>query len=158
LNIKLSKRIWLSGLVLFSILSLTDFAQTYVLIGAGDGSVYEANPVANAWLQQHGWSGLAAFKLGAVVVFLGAASLLMVRRPRTGAGVLALGCSALLLVTIYSSQLIANVDRPREVAQFEDDVDLDTYLSSPREFGPRGDTESAYPRTITWPPAPVLDE
>jgi hypothetical protein len=108
----IDKRLWLAGVVAFALLSLTDFVQTYALITRGEGTVYEANPVAGAWLERHGWSGLAAFKLGAVAVFAGAAVLLAIRRPRAGAGVLALGCLALLTVTLYSSRLIANTDRP----------------------------------------------
>ena len=34
--------------------------------------------------------------------------MLLVRRPKAGAGVMALGCAALFLVTVYSSQLIAS--------------------------------------------------
>ncbi|HET6573349.1 MAG TPA: DUF5658 family protein [Fimbriiglobus sp.] len=103
-----AKRIWLAGLALFALLSVTDFVQTYALIADSDGGVYEANPVANAWLEQHGWGGLAAFKAGAVAVFVGAAALLLVRRPNAGAGVMALGCAALFAVTVYSGQLLAN--------------------------------------------------
>lgn len=115
----IGKRLWLAGVVAFALLSLTDFVQTYALISRGEGTVYEANPVAGAWLERHGWSGLAAFKLGAVAVFAGAAVLLAIRRPRAGAGVLALGCLALLTVTLYSSRLIANSDQPREVEEEE---------------------------------------
>jgi uncharacterized protein DUF5658 len=113
-----AKRIWLAGLALFALLSATDFAQTYALISQSDGGVYEANPVAGAWLERHGWGGLAAFKVGAVAVFTGAAALLLVRRPKAGAGVMALGCAALLSVTIYSSQLLAAARRPVETAPY----------------------------------------
>lgn len=110
----IGKRIWLAGAAVFALLSLADFVQTYVLITRGEGRVYEANPVANAWLESHGWGGLAAFKLGAVTVFAGAAIVLAVRRPPVGAGVLALGCLALLTVNFYSSRMIANSDQPRK--------------------------------------------
>jgi hypothetical protein len=119
------KRLWLAGLAAFALLSLTDFVQTYVLITQGEGTVYEANPVANAWLESHGWRGLAAFKFGAVAVFAGAAMLLAVRRPRTGAGVLVLGCLALLSVTVYSSRLIANPVQPQQEDEEFVEIDLD---------------------------------
>lgn len=110
-------RFWLAGLAVFALLSVTDFVQTYALIVRGEGSVYEANPIANAWLENHGWTGLAAFKLGAVAVFAGAAILLAFRRPRAGAGVLALGCLALLSVTLYNNRLIANSGQPPRVEE-----------------------------------------
>lgn len=152
------KRIWLAGLVLFALLSLTDFVQTYVLITRGDGTVYEANPVANAWLESHGWSGLAAFKIGAVVVFVGAAVLLAVRRPRAGAGVLALGCLALLSVTIYSSRLIANSDQPREMEEEIVVIDLDRMRVLPPPVHPSSEapTDSARPHRTAPPHRPVI--
>jgi hypothetical protein len=147
------KRIWLAGLVLFALLSLTDFVQTYALITRGDGAVYEANPVANAWLESHGWGGLAAFKLGAVAVFVGAAVLLAMRRPRAGAGVLALGCLALLSVTIYSSRLIANSDQPREMEEEVVVIDLNRLrvLPPPVHPGSEAPAVTVRPHRTTSP-------
>ena len=62
------KRICAAGLAVFLALSLTDFVQTFALITGSDGAVYEANPIADAWLAKHGWTGLAAFKAGIVLV------------------------------------------------------------------------------------------
>ncbi len=109
-------RLLLTGLAIFAVLSVTDFIQTYALISGSDGAVYEANPVANAWLERHGWNGLAAFKVGVVLVFTATAVLITLRRPRAGAGVIALGCAALLVVTLYSHQLLARSEQHRREA------------------------------------------
>jgi hypothetical protein len=95
-------------LIVFGLLSLTDFTQTFALISTGNGEVYESNPVASAWLEQHGWLGLGIFKAGTVAVFVGAAVLVARRRPHTGVGVAALGCAALLAVTGYSHDLLSS--------------------------------------------------
>jgi hypothetical protein len=153
----IAKRIWLAGLALFALLSVTDFVQTYALITEGDGGVYEANPVAGAWLERHGWSGLAAFKAGAVAVFTGAATLLLVRRPKAGAGVMALGCAALLAVTIYSSQLIAAAHQPREANPYVV-VNLDRVLPLPGQPGPHSPADVPRSRIMGLPPRPVAAE
>lgn len=101
-------RLWLAGLAIFAALSATDFTQTYALIHAGDGTVYEANPVAAPWLERYGWHGLAAYKLAAVLVVAGVVVVLAGRNRRAANGVAALGCLAVLSVTLYSRDLIAN--------------------------------------------------
>lgn len=105
-------RLWLAGLAVFVALSATDFAQTYALIETGGGSVYEANPVAAPWLERYGWQGLAAYKVAAVVVVAGVVVVLAGRSRRAATGVAALGCVALLSVTLYSRDLIANGPPP----------------------------------------------
>lgn len=94
------------GLAVFAVLSGIDLAQTYALIGGGGGEVYEANPVAARWLERHGWIGLAAFKAGAVAVFVGAVTVLAGHRPRTAAGLVGLACLVALLVAARSDQLL----------------------------------------------------
>lgn len=113
------KRVLLIGLAAFTGLSLIDFTQTAALINGSEGRVYEANPVAAAWLESYGWHGLAAFKVGACLLFVGSVALLARRRPRVGAGLTLLGCLALLAVTCYSFNLLANppVDAEEEELQ-----------------------------------------
>jgi len=102
-----SKRACYAGLAVFAVLSVTDYVQTYVLVQTTGGRVYESNPVAGAWLARYGWVGLAAFKAGAVAVVVGSVALLAARRPGAGAGVAVTACLALLWVTLYSRQLMA---------------------------------------------------
>src|SRR5918994_2156179 len=155
----IGKRLWLAGVVAFALLSLTDFVQTYALITRGEGTVYEANPVAGAWLERHGWSGLAAFKLGAVAVFAGAAVLLAIRRPRAGAGVLALGCLALLSVTFYSSRLLANSDQPPKAEEEIAIIDLSRVrpLAHPKSSEIPTDDGSRFRRRGGLPNRPLPD-
>jgi hypothetical protein len=92
--------------VLFVGLSGVDFAQTYALIRHSDAAVYEANPVAAAWLDGYGWRGLAIFKAGTILLFLGATAILAYRRPRVGIAVIGVACLVLLLVTVRSRVLL----------------------------------------------------
>ena len=50
-------------LSLFLFLSLTDLFLTWRLLLQSHGQVYESNPIADWWLSNYGWSGLAAFKI-----------------------------------------------------------------------------------------------
>jgi hypothetical protein len=86
---------------------------------------------------------LAAFKFGAVAVFAGAAVLLAVLRPRAGAGVMVLGCLALLSVTIYSSRLIANPVSAQEADEEIVVIDLSrvrAYPGTPRPEAPAAES------------------
>ncbi len=109
-----ARSICLLGIGLYSLLSIADFVLTYTLIETSESGVYESNPVAAAYLENHGWLGLAMFKLGGVTVFVGAVGLLTARRPRLAAGVIGLGCAVLLGVTSYSYNLLK--DARRELA------------------------------------------
>lgn len=99
-------RLYRGALAVFVALSVTDFVQTYFLIHNGGGAVYEANPVAAPWLERYGWDGLAAYKLGAVLIVVGAVVAMAQRDRRVAVGVAALGCAAVLSVTLYSDGLI----------------------------------------------------
>jgi len=110
--------LYLGALAVFAALSVTDFAQTYTLIQTGGGRVYEANPVAAAWLERYGWTGLAAFKAGCVAVLVGAVLLLGARSRRAAAAVTALGCAALLAVTLHSRELLAAPPTDPDPAEF----------------------------------------
>lgn len=101
-----AKSVCLLGLLLFAGLSAVDYAQTYALIRHGDAKVYEANPVAAAWLDGYGWQGLALFKAGSILLFIGATALLAYRRPRVGMAVIGGACLVLLLVTVRSRALL----------------------------------------------------
>ena len=98
------------GLTLFAILSALDLLLTSALLRANVGA-YESNPVAAACLEQHGWGGLALYKIGAVVAFAGAVFLLIRRRPKVGAVMVTLGCLILLSVTSYSHRLLLDTHR-----------------------------------------------
>jgi hypothetical protein len=101
-----AKRICVAGLLIFAVLSATDFVQTYALIKLTGGVVTEANPVAATWLDLFGWSGLAVFKAAAVLVVIGAVAVLASRRPLAGIGVTAAACLTLTCVTMRSHEMV----------------------------------------------------
>jgi hypothetical protein len=103
----------LVGLGLFALLSVTDWVMTFALLRLHPGAV-ESNPVAAACLERYGWEGLALYKTGSVLVFLGAVYLLARRRPAVAACVVAFGCAALLAVTTYSHDLIREAHQERK--------------------------------------------
>jgi hypothetical protein len=98
------------GLALYALLSATDWLMTFALLRLHPGAV-EANPLAAACLEQHGWNGLALYKVGGVLVFVGSVILLARRRPKVAVGVVALGCAALLTVTVYTHGLLCEAHR-----------------------------------------------
>ena len=106
-----------TGLGLYAVLSVADWMLTFSLLRAHPGAV-ESNPLAAACLEQHGWRGLALFKLGGVAAFAAAVALIIRRRPAVAAGVVAFGCGALLWVTTYSHGLLCQAHRDaRELAE-----------------------------------------
>jgi hypothetical protein len=108
--------VWM-GLGVYALLSATDWFLTFTLLRSAPTAI-EANPLAAACLEQYGWDGLALYKFGGVVVVLGAVVLIARRRPAVAAGVLALGCSVLLSVAVYTHGLIRENDRDaREQAE-----------------------------------------
>lgn len=109
-----TKLFCLVGLGFYTALSAADFLLTHTLIEGSGGQAFEANPIAAVWLEEHGWAGLAAFKAAGVLVFLGTIALLVPRRPRVAAGLVALGCSVLIGVTTYSGRLMGKTDDPFE--------------------------------------------
>jgi hypothetical protein len=92
-------------LALFALLSVADLFMTWQLVQAGDGNVYESNPIANAWLASFGWTGLAMFKGLAMVMVAGAALYVSLYRPKTGGRILTFACSATAMVVLYSCYL-----------------------------------------------------
>jgi hypothetical protein len=101
------------GLILFVLLSATDWVMTFALLRLHPGAV-ESNPVAAACLEQHGWAGLALYKAGSVLVVVGAVVLVARRRPVVATGVVTLGCVVLLAVTSYSHDLIREAHQDRK--------------------------------------------
>jgi hypothetical protein len=95
---------WL-GLACYVVLSVTDLLFTSALL-KGNCEAYESNPVAAAFLERHGLRGLALYKIGGVVVFLGSVALLARRRPKMAAALVTFGCSVILSVVVYSHALI----------------------------------------------------
>jgi hypothetical protein len=101
--------VWL-GTGLYALLSAADWTMTHALLRSNPAAV-EANPLAAACLEQHGWDGLAVYKCGSVLMFVGAVALLLRRRPSVAAGVVALGCAVLVAVTVYTHGLIRDARR-----------------------------------------------
>ncbi len=113
-------------LLLFALLSLSDFGLTCYLLRASGGAVYESNPVAAWCLGRFGWLGLATFKAATMALGAGLGVLVFLRRPRTGDRVLTFGCAALAAVVLYSGYLCDAVRRrpagldPAEAARLEE--------------------------------------
>lgn len=105
------KAFCLLALGLYIGLSILDFVFTFALIQLSDGMAYESNPIAAAFLDRHGWYGLAAFKAIGVMVFVGSVAFVTVRRRWVGAAVATFGCAVLFSVVSYSHQLIAETRR-----------------------------------------------
>ena len=127
-----TNRLWIAALAVFVALSATDFVQTYALIYDHGGTVYESNPVAGRWLERYGWRGLAAYKIGAVLVVAGVVVVLAGRNRGAATGVATIGCAALLAVTLYSRDLIANGPRPEVMS--EEEVAAEAGLYGPAEL------------------------
>ncbi len=81
---------------LFLFLSVLDYALTWLLLRR-DGAD-EANPLAAWWLDQHGWLGLAAFKIAAVL-----AAIIARRRRDLARRVLGFACATATVVVLNSA-------------------------------------------------------
>src|SRR5262245_9115683 len=91
------------GLLLAFIgLGLADLFLTWRLIQTNDGHVFESNPVANWCLVAYGWGGMAAFKLGMLVLIGGLVAVIAFSRPRTAELILVFACGAQSAVVVYS--------------------------------------------------------
>jgi hypothetical protein len=111
-------------LLLFTLLSLTDFALTRHLLAGGGATAYEGNLVA-AWRLAHfGWFGLATFKTATVLTVAVSAMIISPHRPLVGNNVLIFACAALTLVVGYCGYLCtcfrgsAGVDETSHAAVF----------------------------------------
>jgi hypothetical protein len=93
-------------LALFGVLSLADLLLTQRLLLASGGQVYESNPLASAWLELYGWTGLAIFKTLAMGLVVGVALYISLHRPRAAGKVLGFACLVTGLVVVYSCHLM----------------------------------------------------
>lgn len=92
--------------LLYGALSLADLCLTWFLIHTGQGTFYESNPIAGAWLSAYGWAGLAFFKLLCVALVVVVSLLLALRIPKAGRRILTFACVVTAAVNIYSLVLI----------------------------------------------------
>ena len=99
-----ARTLCIGGLVLFGVLSLLDLYLTWQVIQRS-GRIYEANPIAGAWLREFGWQGLIVFKIAAMTVLAASVFILYRRRPLTAAAVVVFACLAVGSVALYSRQL-----------------------------------------------------
>ena len=136
--------VWI-GLGLYALLSVTDWVMTFALLRLHPGAV-EANPLAAACLEQYGWNGLALYKTGGVLMFIGPVYLLTRRRPAVAAGVVALGCAVLLTVTVYTHGLICEAHG--EAAELAEDA---AWLK-PKPNPPHYATDRAVPERCWFAP------
>lgn len=119
-------------LAAFIILSVCDFITTFLLLSYTDGAVYESNPVANSWLEQSGWVGLAVFKVLIVFGVAGIAVYMFQRRPRVAHDLLAIGCGAVIVAVVTGAGIAishagppiddsqVHIDSPDSPAEWED--------------------------------------
>jgi hypothetical protein len=105
-------------LSVFAVLSIADLLLTYQLLQRTGGSVYESNPIANAWLVAYGWAGLVVFKIIAITVLVSVASVLSLRQPRLAGEVLTFACVAVGGVVVYSCTLMNWIHRGADRPEF----------------------------------------
>jgi hypothetical protein len=116
------------GFAAYALLSAVDLRLTAALLNANPGA-YESNPFAAACLEQHGWQGLAVYKMAGVVAFAGALLLLVWHRPKVASAVVTFGCAVLVAVTTYSHDLLS--DTHAEPIQVEDTWNATEYFADP---------------------------
>jgi hypothetical protein len=110
-------------LAAYATLSLLDLGLTYQLVQKTGGTVYEGNPIANAWLAAYGWKGLVLFKLLAMILVGGTVLLIAFQRSRLAGHILTFGCMVLVGVVLYSCSLLRHSGVPpaqgvAELAQY----------------------------------------
>src|SRR5262249_23680654 len=92
-------------LFVFSLLSCADVCLTHHLVENGNGTFYEGNPIASAWLSAYGWTGLITFKGIAVGIVASVTVILSLQRPQAAQRLLNFACIAVGAVVIYSCTL-----------------------------------------------------
>ena len=121
-------RIWdrlhFGKLSIYAALSVADLFMTFQLVEAGDGKVYESNPVAHAWLDSYGFIGLSVFKAAAVLMVVASALYISLHRPRLGGRLLGFGCLATAIVVGYSVCLAFSQDFTTHTGADDDVVHL----------------------------------
>ncbi len=100
-----SRKLIISLIAIFFVLSAADLLMTRHLIEAGGGTVLESNPIANWCLISGGWMGLAAFKAGMVAVIGAVAVILTWHSKRISELVLVFACGAQSAIVLHSAFL-----------------------------------------------------
>jgi hypothetical protein len=93
-------------MALFVALSAVDLVLTWVLLRHTGGAVYEGNPIANAFLSQYGWAGMAIFKVTDMLLVTFIVCLLGLFQPSAARRVLSIACIILSVVALYSLYLV----------------------------------------------------
>src|SRR5262245_35639422 len=106
-------------LALFLAPSCLDLLLTLALLGQPGGVVGEGNPVAGWCLGRLGWPGVAALKLASVLLALALLAVAARRNPQAAGRGLALGCTVLWCVVLYSTLLLAWSVTPAAQADVE---------------------------------------
>jgi hypothetical protein len=101
----LRRKVSLIGVIVFISLSVADLTLTRLLLENSEFMVYEANPVADWILQNHGWRGLTVFKLTTVLFVSSIILYIGYFRPATAQRLLAFACMLMGAVVVYSSYL-----------------------------------------------------
>ena len=107
-------------LALFGVLSLADLLLTLRLVHVSGGEVYESNPLASAWLELYGGTGLVIFKALAMTLVAGVALYISFHRPRAAGKVLGFACLATGLVVVYSCYLVGVFGKAPHEARAEE--------------------------------------
>ncbi len=126
---------------LFGVLSVADLLLTLRLVHASGGQIYESNPLASAWLELYGGTGLAIFKGLAMLLVAGVVLYISLHRPRAAGKILGFACLATGAVVVYSCFLAGlfgkspHAAHPDEVRQAEIHGEhLDRAISQERAY------------------------
>jgi hypothetical protein len=99
----------LGGLLIFAGLSAADLILTWILLSQSGGKIKEGNPIADAWLAAYGWAGLIVYKILGLLLVAAVVIFISRRQPKTGKRLLGVAICALVVVTLYSYYLLANM-------------------------------------------------
>jgi hypothetical protein len=102
----------LTALIVYAILGAIDFVETYALVRCSGGTAYESNPFAATWLKNYGWAGLAIFKVAATLVVATTVLIILRYRQRTAAVIATAACLSVLVVALYSRNLLKLQEDP----------------------------------------------
>jgi hypothetical protein len=127
----------LIGIVIFLLLSATDFAFTWKLVAAANSDVDEVNPLASWILEQFGWGGLAAYKLTLVSFIAAVVAVIAHRRRHVGEAVMMFGCGAQASVVITSILLLQS-SNPMEMNASNMEITADPQRVESGGFLPLG--------------------
>jgi hypothetical protein len=86
--------------------SVLDLGLTWLLLEVSEAA-YEANPLAAAILDRHGWGALAGFKVGCAALVVGVVYVIGRRKPALAGRLTRIACVLLTCVLFYSVCLLA---------------------------------------------------